>query len=107
MVIGVPGKYVSKYVSRYWEMVLRNREGLEGDAEGVRRLEESRVFHQYLLSSLGEGAESEERPQLVVWGRAVMSLGIRFGEGEGKVCSLPSCFPGWSVCGLPGNARWV
>lgn len=53
-----------KRVSQYWELTLRN-----GDAgrSQTHPQEESCVCHQDLLSSLGVGAEREERPQLI-WG---------------------------------------
>lgn len=43
-----------------------NQDGLGGGYEGVHRKKESRVSHHDLLSPLGIGAESEERPQKVV-----------------------------------------
>lgn len=50
-------------MSRYWELRLRNGDGLLG-TEGVHRREDCRVSSQDL--SLGMGAEDEERPQRVL-----------------------------------------
>lgn len=45
----------------------RNGDGLgAGWSEGIHVREESSVFHEGLLSPLGTGSESEERPQQVV-----------------------------------------
>lgn len=60
----------SGYISRYWELTFRNVEGLGGVPEGVHRMEESRAFHQDLLSPLEVGSESEMRPQQMVCYRA-------------------------------------
>lgn len=54
--------FLVKCVPMYWELTFRNRDGLEGDFEGVYRRNEIRVFHQDVLSPLGMGTESEERP---------------------------------------------
>lgn len=49
-----------KCISRYWELTLRNEDELGGSV-GSYRMEESRLFHQDLLSPLVMVAESEER----------------------------------------------
>ena len=60
-----------KCVSMYWEMPLRNG-GLGGVGNDmVHRREESRVFHQDLLSPLAMSPESMERPQKKVCYRPV------------------------------------
>lgn len=56
-----------KCIFRYWELTLRNEHELGACmANGVQWKEENRVFNQDLLDLLGMGADSEERPQLVV-----------------------------------------
>lgn len=73
-----------KCVSQYWELTLRN-----GDAESGHRRhpqEESSVCHQDLLSSLGVGAEREERPQLI-WGwDCGLGLEVRRESEDLKIC---------------------
>lgn len=59
-------RFCVECVSRYWELTLRNVDGLGSRVEEVYRREGSRVFPQDLLSSLGMGTESKERPLQVV-----------------------------------------
>lgn len=61
------------------KLTLRNGSGLEGRAEPVHIREKNRAFQQDLLSLLGMGTEREERPQQVVYYRAGMRWGVRFG----------------------------
>lgn len=82
-------------VPRYWELAHRNKNGLEAGRGSTRR-EEIRVFHQYLFSHLGIGAESKARPQQVFCYRADMRLGDWIWK---RKVSLPV----FLACGFQGD----
>lgn len=59
-----PGRYVHwwfqvKYISRNWELTLRDGYGLEKWAEVIHERKENRVFHQDLHCAQGMWVEGE------------------------------------------------
>lgn len=103
-------------VSRYWELILRNGDRLEGLSWRGSPKGEKQPFYQDMLSVLGMGPDSEEKPQQVVCYRTgdemdTLDMNMDMERGSWFETSLPaslayvslwkSCLAKFSV-----NAYW-
>lgn len=86
--------FLVKWISRYWVVTLRNRDGLRGLGQRDPQ-EESRGFHLNRFSSLGKWTESQEgrsRKSATELGTRLGNRMLRNGEGSGEdlqLCYLP------------------